>query len=51
MITGAVPYASYNERVLLVQQLRQEFENKVTIRFNDSDGLVYYSHFNDKGNR
>jgi hypothetical protein len=51
MITGAIPYTNYSERVLLVQQLKQEFENKVTIDYNDSDGLVYYAHFNDKRNR
>jgi hypothetical protein len=48
MITGAVPYTSYDERVLLVQQLRQEFENKVRINYNDNDGLVYYEHYDNR---
>jgi hypothetical protein len=52
MITGgAIPYSSYNERMSIVQQLKQEFENKVRIKYNDNDGLLYYEHFDGRKDR
>lgn len=47
-IGGAVPYTSYDERKSLVQQLRLEFEQKVSINYNDNDRLVYYEHYDGK---